>query len=78
MKQVNYRASTGFGKSFLHKGDGEWGVGSMQDDLTDSVKWAIDQGIADPDNICIYGGSYGVSIIIFVFMFLYQFYKYIT
>jgi len=57
--QVNYRASTGFGKSFLHKGDGEWGVGSMQDDLTDSVKWAIDQGIADPDNICIYGGSYG-------------------
>lgn len=50
----------------------------MQNDLTDSVKWAIDQGIADPDNICIYGGSYGVSIIIFVFMFLYQFYKYIT
>merc|ERR1712087_237745 len=57
--QVNYRASTGYGKSFLHKGDGEWGVGTMQDDLADSVKWAIDQGIADPDNICIYGGSYG-------------------
>jgi dipeptidyl aminopeptidase/acylaminoacyl peptidase len=31
----------------------------MQDDLTDSVKWAIDEGIADADNICIYGGSYG-------------------
>ena len=57
--QVNFRGSTGYGKSFLHKGDGEWGVGAMQDDLTDSVKWAIDQGIADPDNICIYGGSYG-------------------
>ena len=57
--QVNYRASTGYGKSFLHKGDGEWGVGAMQHDLTDSVKWAIDQGIADADNICIYGGSYG-------------------
>jgi len=57
--QVNYRASTGYGKSFLHKGDGEWGVGTMQHDLTDSVQWAIDQGIADPDKVCIFGGSYG-------------------
>jgi len=57
--QVNFRASTGYGKSFLHKGDGEWGVGTMQHDLTDSVQWAIEQGIADADNICIYGGSYG-------------------
>lgn len=57
--QVNYRGGTGYGKSFLHKGDGEWGVGDMQHDLTDSVKWAIDQGIADPENICIFGGSYG-------------------
>jgi protease II len=31
----------------------------MQHDLTDAVNWAIDQGIADKDNICIYGGSYG-------------------
>jgi acetyl esterase/lipase len=57
--QVNYRASTGYGKSFLHKGDKQWGVGDMQHDLTDSVQWAIDQGIADPDKVCIYGGSYG-------------------
>jgi dipeptidyl aminopeptidase/acylaminoacyl peptidase len=57
--QVNYRASTGFGKSFTHKGDKQWGVGDMQHDLTDSVKWAIEQGIADEDNIGIYGGSYG-------------------
>jgi dipeptidyl aminopeptidase/acylaminoacyl peptidase len=56
---VNFRGSTGYGKSFLHKGDGEWGVGSMQHDLTDSVQWAIDQGIADPEKVCIYGGSYG-------------------
>merc|ERR1712241_451160 len=56
---VNYRGSTGYGKSFLHKGDGEWGGGAMQNDLTDSVQWAIDQKIADPDNICIFGGSYG-------------------
>ena len=57
--QVNFRASTGYGKSFLHKGDAEWGVGAMQHDLTDAVQWAIEQGVADPDNVCIYGGSYG-------------------
>ena len=57
--QVNFRGSTGYGKSFLHKGDGEWGIGSMQHDLTDAVEWAIQEGIADPDKICIYGGSYG-------------------
>jgi dipeptidyl aminopeptidase/acylaminoacyl peptidase len=57
--QVNFRGSTGYGKTFLHKGDGEWGVGSMQHDLTDSVQWAIQQGIADPNKVCIYGGSYG-------------------
>jgi dipeptidyl aminopeptidase/acylaminoacyl peptidase len=57
--QVNYRGSTGYGKTFLHKGDKQWGVGDMQHDLTDSVKWAIDQGIADKEKICIYGGSYG-------------------
>ena len=57
--QVNYRGSTGYGKSFLHKGDKQWGVGDMQHDLTDSVMWAIDQKIADPGKICIYGGSYG-------------------
>ena len=31
----------------------------MQHDLTSAVKWAIKEGIADKDNICIYGGSYG-------------------
>lgn len=56
---VNFRGSTGYGKSFLHKGDGEWGVGSMQHDLTDSVEWAIKSGVADSKKVCIYGGSYG-------------------
>lgn len=57
--QVNYRGSSGYGKKFLHMGDGQWGVGDMQHDLTDAVKWAISQGIADETKICIYGGSYG-------------------
>ncbi|HEY2954971.1 MAG TPA: S9 family peptidase [Candidatus Eisenbacteria bacterium] len=56
--QVNFRASTGFGKKFLHLGDKQWG-GTMQDDLTDATKWAIAQGIADPRRVGIMGGSYG-------------------
>ncbi len=57
--QVNFRGSTGLGKKFLNAGNGEWGVGAMQHDLTDAVKWAVGKGIADPKKVCIYGGSYG-------------------
>jgi dipeptidyl aminopeptidase/acylaminoacyl peptidase len=31
----------------------------MQNDLTDGVKWAVDQGIADPGRVVISGASYG-------------------
>ncbi|MDQ7088699.1 MAG: prolyl oligopeptidase family serine peptidase [Acidobacteriota bacterium] len=57
--QVNFRGSTGYGKSWLNAGNGEWGVGAMQHDLSDAVRWAVDQGYADPARVCIYGGSYG-------------------
>jgi dipeptidyl aminopeptidase/acylaminoacyl peptidase len=56
--QVNFRGSTGFGMQHLKSSWKQWGQ-AMQNDITDAVKWAVDQGIADPDRICIYGGSYG-------------------
>lgn len=56
--QVNFRGSIGYGKAFANAGNKEWG-GKMQDDLTDSVHWLIEQGIADPERIGIMGGSYG-------------------
>jgi dipeptidyl aminopeptidase/acylaminoacyl peptidase len=56
--QVNFRGSTGYGKDFLNAGDKEWG-GKCHNDLVDAVNWAIEQGIADPERIAIYGGSYG-------------------
>jgi dipeptidyl aminopeptidase/acylaminoacyl peptidase len=56
--QVNFRASTGFGKKFLHAGDRQWGL-AMQNDLSDAVKWAIAKGVADPKRVAIFGGSYG-------------------
>jgi len=55
----NFRGSTGFGKKHLNAGIGQLGVGVMQHDITDAVKWAIKEGIADPKRIGILGGSYG-------------------
>ncbi|MBC22599.1 MAG: S9 family peptidase [Phycisphaerae bacterium] len=55
---VNFRGSTGFGKSHVNAGNREW-YGRMQDDLNDAVAWAVDQGIADPKRVAIMGGSYG-------------------
>jgi dipeptidyl aminopeptidase/acylaminoacyl peptidase len=56
--QVNFRGSTGYGKAFLHAGDRQWGL-KMQDDLTDSVRWAVAQRVADPRRVAIMGTSYG-------------------
>ncbi|MEM0963280.1 MAG: alpha/beta fold hydrolase [Bacteroidota bacterium] len=57
--QPNFRSSTGYGKDHLNAGNREWGTGAMQHDITDGVNWLIEQGIADPDRVGIFGGSYG-------------------
>ncbi len=56
--QINFRGSTGYGKAYLNAGDREWG-GRMHDDLIDGKRWAIETGYADPEQVAIYGGSYG-------------------
>lgn len=56
--QVNFRSSTGYGRAFLEAGNKQWGL-AIQDDITDGVQWAIDQGIANPEKIGIYGASFG-------------------
>ncbi|MEU5599950.1 S9 family peptidase [Streptomyces sp. NPDC020298] len=56
--QVNFRGSTGYGKAFTRAAIGEF-AGTMHDDLIDGVRWAVDQGYADPDRVAIMGGSYG-------------------
>ena len=55
---VNFRGSTGYGKEFWQAGFKQWGR-KMQDDVTDGVLWAVEQGIADKNRLAIYGGSYG-------------------
>jgi dipeptidyl aminopeptidase/acylaminoacyl peptidase len=56
--QMNYRGSPGFGDEFFRKGLRQVGAG-IQDDIEDATRWAIAQGIADPERIAIVGGSYG-------------------
>lgn len=55
---VNFRGSTGFGKSFISAGDLEWGR-KMHDDLIDATRWAVENGVTRSDTIAIMGGSYG-------------------
>lgn len=56
--QPNYRGSAGYGRTFAESGYREWGR-TMQDDITDGVNWLASQGLADPDQVCIVGFSYG-------------------
>lgn len=56
--RLNYRGSGNYGRDYHEAGARQWGK-TMQDDLTDATRWAIEQKIADPARICIYGASYG-------------------
>jgi len=56
--QPNFRGTTRYGWKHFQSSFGQWGL-AMQDDISDGVKWAVEQGIADPKRVCIYGASYG-------------------
>lgn len=56
--QVNFRGSGGYGKAFQDAGHRQWGQG-IQNDILDATNWAIQQGYADKNRVCIYGGSFG-------------------
>ena len=56
--QPNYRGTTRYGWKHFSSSFKQWGL-TMQDDITDGVQWAVEQGIADAKRVCIYGGSYG-------------------
>ncbi|KAI9233986.1 MAG: Alpha/Beta hydrolase protein [Podila humilis] len=55
---VNFRGSTGFGKTFVELGNRQWSK-NMHTDLIDAVEWAVTEGIAIREKVVIYGGSYG-------------------
>lgn len=56
--EPEFRGSTGFGSKHFRAGWKQWGL-AMQDDLADAAGWAVKQGFADKERICIAGSSYG-------------------
>jgi dipeptidyl aminopeptidase/acylaminoacyl peptidase len=54
----NFRATPGFGGKIYYGGFGALGR-QMVEDHEDAAKWAIAQGFADPQRICMSGASYG-------------------
>lgn len=56
--QINYRGSSGYGKTFAAAGFGEWG-GRIENDISDGVRWLISKKIANPRKIAIYGTGFG-------------------
>lgn len=56
--QVQFRGSIGFGTTFLNAGTHQFGL-AMEDDLIDGVRWAIQEGIADPKRLGVTGASAG-------------------
>lgn len=57
--QPNFRGSRGYGKAFMNAGDGQWGKGVMQTDVTDGVDFLVSAGKVDRQRVAIFGGSYG-------------------
>ncbi len=56
--QMNFRGSAGYGYDFMASGLQGWGL-EMQNDVEDGTRWLIEEGVADPDRICVVGASYG-------------------
>ena len=55
---VNYRSSSGYGRKFREAAIGEVSR-KMDQDITDARQWAVDEGIADPAKVAVFGGSFG-------------------
>lgn len=56
--QPNPRGTQGFGAALRNAGDGQWGR-AVQEDIVDTVKWAVKRGYTDPARVCIAGTGYG-------------------
>ncbi|MCI0587603.1 MAG: S9 family peptidase [Planctomycetes bacterium] len=54
----NPHGSTGFGQAFTDQISRDWG-GACYEDCMRAVDWAIEQGIADPERLCVAGASFG-------------------
>jgi dipeptidyl aminopeptidase/acylaminoacyl peptidase len=56
--QPNPRGSSGYGSDFVRANFNDWGGGDFRD-LMKGVTKLVRDGIADPERLAVYGGSYG-------------------
>ena len=56
--RINFRGSSGYGRTFLNASDENWG-GRVQQDIIEGTQWAISQGRVKADSVCIMGFSFG-------------------
>ena len=55
---VNYRGSTGYGRDYRLKLEGQWGVADVEDCLA-GARYLVERGLADAARLAIRGGSAG-------------------
>ena len=55
---VNYGGSTGYGREYRQRLEGQWGIVDVQDCIN-AAKFLVSQGKVDPERLTISGGSAG-------------------
>jgi dipeptidyl aminopeptidase/acylaminoacyl peptidase len=55
---VNYGGSTGYGRAYRERLNGQWGVVDV-DDCTNGARYLIERGLVDSERVIIHGGSAG-------------------
>lgn len=56
--EVNYRGSTGYGRSYRDALKGRWGELDVMD-VVSGARMLVEQGLADPERLVVMGGSAG-------------------
>jgi dipeptidyl aminopeptidase/acylaminoacyl peptidase len=56
--EPHFRGTMGLGYKHFAASFKQWGL-AMQNDLADGTRWAVAQGYADANRVCIAGASYG-------------------
>jgi dipeptidyl aminopeptidase/acylaminoacyl peptidase len=55
---VNYGGSTGYGRAYRQRLEGQWGIVDV-DDCVNSARYLVEQGLVDGNRLAITGGSAG-------------------
>ena len=55
---MDYGGSTGYGREYRRRLDGQWGVVDV-DDCVAAARYLVERGDVDPDRLAIEGGSAG-------------------